>query len=409
MVKWLLGAVNESVGLPGQRLFNINDVDEYGRTLLHYAILEKHLTIAEFLLGLPEINAGVTDIFGQTPLSYAAESSYTQIIDLISQKTDVNPNCYDGYGRMPLHRAIQKNHVETVKILLRLPNTYVGPFHPSPRGARGDLDSPLKVMAELGYVDIVDLLLKHPDTDPNWKGHGHTPLVHAIVEGYMEIVNLLLQHSDIQPNLMSGQIMPPVSWAIAEHRMGMVKRLLQHPDADVNCRDSKGCTPLSWAAFWDYEEAVEFLLQHPDIQLDIPDEFGQTPLMIAAMNGYLDSQVGLNTKLDSFGCSCRDNHLCAPLSYAAAEGHQDIVQFLLEHDDFHNGPRDDVSMAEWIKRPTVVHLLFPDQRNLDPSSRHRQHFNTLINYALQWGYTRIAAILCQHVDTEDTLGADSWK
>ncbi|KAJ7576518.1 ankyrin repeat-containing domain protein [Mycena floridula] len=443
MVKWLLGATNE-IGLSGQRLFNINDVDCNGRTLFHYAIEKKHPTIAELLLGF-QINVDVADISGRTPLSYAAGSSFTRIVHLICQRADVNPNSHDCNDFMPLCHAIDSKRMENVKILLHFPNIYLGPFRPSPEQDRVDLDSPLKVAAALGYVDIVDLLLKHPNIDPNWKGHGRTPLAHAIIGGHLEVVNLLLQHSDTQPNLMSGRverewIIPPLSCAVRKGNMGMVKRLLQHPNVDINLRDLQGWTPLLWAARGDYEEVAEFLLQHPHIQADIADEMGRTPLLMAAMKGHESSfhllfqsykvtrdlvsprNIGLLAyavwggnqniihqvlELNS-SSGCKDCRLCTPLSYAAVEGYQDVVQLLLRHNDFHNKSRYDW-LEDWLKRPTVLRLLLPDQKNLDPNSRHRQHFTTLINYALRWGYTEIAALLHQHVDTEDGLGVDSWK
>ncbi|KAJ7577665.1 hypothetical protein C8J56DRAFT_1113066 [Mycena floridula] len=261
MVKWLLVAANE-IGLPHQPLFNINDADQDGRTLLHHASDGQHLAIAEFLFSLPGINANVADKFGQTPY-------------LISQQKDVDPNSYDDDCNSPLYYAIDNNRVDNVRILLRLPNIDLGPFQPPLY--RVHLDSPLKFAAERGYVDIVDLLLKYPDIDPNWKGAGYTPLAYAIMRGHFEVVNLLLQHSDIQPNLMSGPpyykwVVPPLSYAVGERTMEIMKGLLQHLDLDINCRDSKGLTPLSWAALKDYEKGVEFLLQHPHIQPDIPDE-----------------------------------------------------------------------------------------------------------------------------------------
>ncbi|KAJ7576525.1 ankyrin repeat-containing domain protein, partial [Mycena floridula] len=393
MVKWLLVAVNE-IGIPDQRLFNINDVDNIRKTLLHHALKMKHPAIAEFLLSLPGINADVADIFGWAPLSYAAKSSHIRIVDLLCRRADVNPNSYDEDGNPALYYAIQSHHVETVKILLRHPNINVGPFQLSLHRSWVDPDSPLKVAAQQGHVDIVDLLLKHPDIDPNWKGRGNTPLGFAIVSGHLEVVKLLLQHSDIQPNLMPGPqgmwVMPPLSYAVRCRSQRIMETLLQHPDVDINCKDSKGRTPLAWAALGDYGE-----------------------LNIVHQVLELTSSSG-----------CKDCRLCTPLSYAVVEGYQDVVKLLLEHDDFYGrdredvymakwfdrpGPGDNVYMREWLKRPTVVHLLLPDQKNLDPSSRHRQHFTTLIDYALRWGYTGIAALLGQHVETEDNLGADSWK
>ncbi|KAJ7576529.1 ankyrin repeat-containing domain protein [Mycena floridula] len=443
MVKWLLGEVNE-MGLSGQQLFNINDADWTGKTLLHHAIDRQHPTIAEFLLSLPGINPNLANNFGRTPLSYAAESSCPRILDLISQQEDVNPNSCDSNGNPPLYYAIDSKRVETVRILLRLPDIYVGPFQPSPHGHRVDLDSPLKVAAVLGYVDIMDLLLKHPDTDPNWKGDGPTPLAYASMHGHLEVVNILLQHSNIQTNLMSGPrdsewILPPLTYAVRHRYQRIVERLLQHPDVDVNCRGFYGRPPLSWAASWGCVEAVESLLRHPHIQPDIPDQMGMTPLIIAAMSDRESSfhvlfqshkvtrdlvslenvsllahaARGGNRNIIhrvlelSSSSGCKDCRLCTPMSYAAVEGYQDIVELLLEQDDLKPQPRHPLPL--WEYRPAAKQLLLPAQDNLDPSSRHRQHFTTLIDYALRWGYTGISALFRQHVETEDSLGVDSWK
>ncbi|KAJ7577681.1 ankyrin repeat-containing domain protein, partial [Mycena floridula] len=402
----------------------VNSKDQEKRTVLFYAVQKGHSTTAEFLLDLPGINPDVADRHGRTPLSHAAGSCYTQIVDLLCCRADVNPNSNDLFARPPLYYAIYYNH--------------------------GDPDSPLKLAANCGHVDIVDLLLKYPDIDPNWKGAGYPPLRYAIMSGHLKVIDLLLQHSDIQPNLMSGRegqewIMPPLTSAVLYEYVtkGMVERLLQHPDVYVNCRDSAGRTPLLWATFSKDENVVlvEVLLQHPHIQPDIPDHMGRTPLMTAAMKGYNSSfshlfqshkvtrdlvssdNVGLLAYAACGGrrnivdqvlalnssSGCKDCHRCTPLSYAAMEGYQDVVQLLLKHDDFRVRYRHKQAAADWLQRPTVIHLLLPDQKNLDPSSRHRQHFTTLIDYALRWGYTGIAALLHQHVDTEDTLGADSWK
>ncbi|KAJ7576471.1 ankyrin repeat-containing domain protein [Mycena floridula] len=443
MVKWLLVAVNE-IGLPRQQLFNINDADRDGSTLLHHSLKVKRPAIAEFLLGLPGINADVADVRGRTPLSYAAGSSYTQIADLLSRRADVNPNSRDLRSCTPLYYAVRRNHVETVRILLRLPNIYVGPLQLSPSWNWEDPYLPLKVAVEQGYVDIVDLLLKHPDIDPNWKVLGQTPLLCAIKRGNLEVVNLLLQHSAIQPSLMSASrdLLPsisPLRCAVLCGLQRIVERLLQHPDIDVNCSSYQGETPLLWAVSRGPVEVVEVLLQHPHIQPDIPDQMGKTPLMMAAMEGHESSfrllfqshkvtrdlvsseNVGLlayaayggnqnivHQVLDLTSSSgCKDCRLCTPLSYAVVEGYQDIVEFLLEKDNLQR--QLEQAFTLWKSRPAVRHLLLPNQKNSSPSFRHRQHFTTLIHYALRWGYTRIAALLRRHVEMKDTLGVDSWK
>ncbi|KAJ7577705.1 hypothetical protein C8J56DRAFT_798552 [Mycena floridula] len=154
--------------------------------------------------------------------------------------------------------------------------------------------------------------------------------------------------------------------------------------------------PLLWATFSKDEKVVlvEVLLQHPHIQPDIPDHMGRTPLMTAAMKGYNSSfshlfqshkvardlvssdNVGLLAYAACGGrwnivdqvlalnssSGCKDCRICTPLSYLAVEGHQDVVQLLLKNDDFHVRYRHKQAGADWLKRPTVIHLLLPDQK-----------------------------------------------
>jgi ankyrin repeat protein len=120
---------------------------------------------------------------------------------------------------------------------------------------------PLNLACSLGYVNIVDLILKsdaisnHIDAE----GFGGTPLMLASKNGFKDIVNLLLIYK-----------------------------------VNVNQTDCNGCTALYFATENGHIDVVNMLLDaqaNPDIQYDdieTPSLHGQAPLHIAARFGYID-------------------------------------------------------------------------------------------------------------------------
>ena len=127
---------------------------------------------------------------------------------------------------------------------------------------------------------------------------------------------------------------------------------------DVNERDSAGLTPLIWAARYGHEEVVKLLLEQTDTQPDIPDtRYGRTALSWAAGNGR-EGVVGLflTRLLVNSGSQGRvweiilqvmgvifgkkyvnpdrpDSGGRTLLSWAAGNGHDEVVKLLLECKD----------------------------------------------------------------------------
>jgi ankyrin repeat protein len=90
--------------------------DEHGLTLLHYAAMEGHKEVAEFLIG-HGATVDVPDDEGQTPLWLAAAHGRTGVVKLlISLKAEPNVKSKDGVT--PLHVAARGGHGTVVQLLL---------------------------------------------------------------------------------------------------------------------------------------------------------------------------------------------------------------------------------------------------------------------------------------------------
>ncbi len=98
---------------------------------------------------------------------------------------------------------------------------------------------------------------------------------------------------------------------------------------DPNLTDENGRTPLMLAAFNGHTEIAERLLE-AGARLDLRDSTNRTAFMFACTG----SNLKLITILHRRGASVNDidsHESWTPLMFAAAEGHRDVVQYLLDN------------------------------------------------------------------------------
>ncbi len=94
-----------------------------------------------------------------------------------------------------------------------------------------DWETLLSIAAkEPWYIDIIKILLKHPDIDINKKNRNtYTPIIRAIYRYHKDIIELLLQHPDIDVNVVDKDWETPLSWARKKWSTDIEKLLLAHP------------------------------------------------------------------------------------------------------------------------------------------------------------------------------------
>ncbi|MCP4748815.1 MAG: ankyrin repeat domain-containing protein [Desulfobacteraceae bacterium] len=127
----------------------------------------------------------------------------------------------------------------------------------------------LHLAAHEGHIEVVKLLLSHPNIDVNQADNNGITLLHlAARRGHVEIVKLLLSRPGIDVNKADNYGWTPLSMAAGRGHVEIVKFLLSRPGIDVNKADKWSQTPLYWAAEYGHVDFVKLLLSHPKINMD---------------------------------------------------------------------------------------------------------------------------------------------
>ncbi|KAJ8111764.1 hypothetical protein ONZ43_g5547 [Nemania bipapillata] len=297
--------------------------DYHGRTALSLAAGNGHLAMVEAILvrnsHLSSDTFGINkgDSSGRTPVSWAAmgDSCYASSIVAALVRGGADVNLTDKTGRSPLSWAAQMGNYESV----------------------------LELIEGRAKLDLADEV------------NGRTPLWWAAGSGYDRIVECLL---DMGAAADSGDRFgrTPLSWAAANGHVVVVS-LLMGRDAMIDSRDKKyGRTPMSWAAEAGHQEVVAKLLAlnaSPN-SLSFPQNgslLGRPPLSYAAAQGHLEvvaTLIASNAHVNPpYGQAAQSAvkqgtdqtpgppiaeiiGTRTPLSWAAGNGHVDVVKQLLE-------------------------------------------------------------------------------
>jgi len=149
----------------------------------------------------------------------------------------------------------------------------------------------LHVASERGNVSVARLLLRFTTIDVNLplETDGSCPLLLSCQNGHVDIVNLLLQHPEISVNHARDDGATPLFAACQKGHFPVVTRLLRDPRIAVNLPLGNGITPLIMACFRGHLDVVAALVADPRIDVNAsPGGSGNfTPLFVAAAAGNL--------------------------------------------------------------------------------------------------------------------------
>ena len=296
---------------------DINMGREYG-TLLCLAAKLGHTAIARALLSVPDINVNLAEQGGCTPLCCAVRAGHAGVVELLLDQDGINANLATVSGLTPLYIATQNGDVEVVRLLLAAPGIKVNPVMPKTNAtplqcaiflgdkeiaalllaAPGiDIDgrmpggaSALFIAVQLGFLGIVEELVRHgAAVNPAAPG-GTTPLYASISSGNVQAVRILLTARDTRVNQATGDGISPLGFAVARGNKDIVELLLGH-GADPNMTGNRGLTPLHVACLYGHAAIVRMLLDDgadADAEARDPDREGplRTPDSLAELGGH---------------------------------------------------------------------------------------------------------------------------
>ena len=191
------GAPRVSALTLAARLADLDDLDEWGKTALHYAALRGDADLLATLLERGAM-ADRRDGGGSTPLHLAIFNRREGVVFTLAQRSDVDVNALDGSGFTPLCIAASLGLNEASRSLLRRGARALGRNANLPTAGHGQI--PLHAATRGCHLKIVGMLLtvdrgKHTAEQlaaPN--SLGHTALhVACAEEGSFPLVSELLR------------------------------------------------------------------------------------------------------------------------------------------------------------------------------------------------------------------------
>ena len=376
----------------------VDQCNATGTTALHQAAANGHVQAIEVLLAWgAEINP-LSSVYG-TPLHAACRGVHAEVAKRMLA-TGVDVSIRDHRQRLPLHEAAQaKEGLDNVfQDILRLRPDLINEVDSDNTTAlhlasitgntaivNSLLDAkancsigdkfqaqPLFRAAGCGHADVVELLLRKGNADPNAKDcfgrtalhgpaqtndvrvHEHlinanadvnaigsdkkTPLHEACNMGRIKNVELLIAHPSIKVNELDNDQSPPLYKALCSSdanknyynkcvNRDIVTQLLNRADTDV---DVSNGIAVQEAARKGYQAEVETMLNRSKASIQMHGGKYGGVLQAACISGNLslvnlllqpDYHADINQQDGEFGC---------PLAAAAAYGHVAIVRRLLE-------------------------------------------------------------------------------
>ena len=191
-----------------------------------------------------------------------------------------------GLEQRSFHKAIRQGDLARVKDFLD--RQEIDPNAPSPFSN----EPPLYDAAMGGNKEMVELLLTHPEINPNIKDtSGYTILqlysIASPVGFNMKIAKALLNHHKTDPNIKDEGGHSALHIASSQGRSDMVELLLTHPKTDPNIKNKEGFAVIHIAAIMNDLRSIKALLRHPDIKVNaLGGEFRITALEAALSGGH---------------------------------------------------------------------------------------------------------------------------
>ena len=297
-VKALLKSSDIDVNYAGIEGFK-HEPDQFNYPPLIIATQHGNVEGVKLMVQDQRTNVNIMDVTGYTALCIAAKNLNELIVDILLNhpNIDVNKNNTDN-GFMPLIHAI----LETIKhgsegyitVATLLSHKNIDPNQqPALHGV-----TCLYVAVRDNELTCVQMLLNHPKILPALSNtdDDEFPLFTAAEQNHPNIMKELLKHDLIQVNQKNSiDGMTALISAAALENITCLKLLLAHPEIDVNLGLDYGQTLLYVTVLHGAYESVKILLQDMRTNINQPTEHGETALMVAARQGFNEIVVLLLT------------------------------------------------------------------------------------------------------------------
>ena len=257
---------------------------------------------------------------GWTPLISAARGNSVSVMELLLQDHGAGVNATTDAGETALHWAAIPGHLEAVELLLRSDVDY--------NVRNQDNYTALHFAAVWGHEEVLRALVQVRGLDVDAKDNkGQTALFITTENGNLRAAQTLVRlgraDTSIPAETQLGYTV--THWAAFTGRTDLLRLFIEEGGADINVPNPNGETPLFLAAAYNRPEALEYLISHK-AKVDQRGTFMISPLMYAAHDGHdnivqrllQEEEVDPNVRSDMTGWT--------PLIWSANEGHLEVVK-----------------------------------------------------------------------------------
>lgn len=334
--------------------------DNQMRTALHWSAAFNNTECVKLLIKYG-INIALTDTECKTPLHWAANNhdpSTVQTMAAILEKSPSVLNWQDNDGRTALHYGVAHGNSAAVEFLVNFQaEEFSEMFECDPDRSDFTHRTPLHWAAQLGHINVVELLLKGNAKISSSDGNGATPFLYAALTDKHNVVEAMIAHDPKVTEQADIEGRNALMWAagkgckeVVTTLLGIRKpsteknadigksagipddsendHILEFTPMDVNKLDNKGNTALHAAARNGHGALVEILLKNGAKHEIANTESHHTPIFGACEKGH----VNCVTYLLDYKASVRiiDSDNRTPLHWGALGGHAEVCDLLLQ-------------------------------------------------------------------------------
>lgn len=332
--------------------FDVNALNEEGKTPLIYAIEKNDNQLLDFLIK-NKASLAVTDSNGNTPFLTAIKAK--QGLDLaerlIPKGEDVF-NLANQKGETPMSFALKQGNIDLVKYLLKN-----GANLPKEKQGKPSISILWFALENNDFEFLTDLVKKGADIEE--QKNGQTPLFYAVKNKKNDLVEKLLSLG-ASPMKDNSTGISPILYLLSRNELNEFNRLLEHSKAEINRPNRYGqtildkafqyssietiqslinagaefgpalkstkMTPLMYAIEYGKDALIPSLIQPNEINQE--NYYGKTPLILAIRKG----DVNLVKTLVNKGANVNQKNYLgnSPVGYAVVNKQVNILHFLIQ-------------------------------------------------------------------------------
>jgi ankyrin repeat protein len=284
---------------------DLNLLDEYNNTLIHYAIIFNQEEIIKLLLSY-ECKIDYIDIDGKSILYYPIKYGYNNIFKIILDNSKdiigipIN-NIKDKDNNTPLHYSVLYNNSVAMAYLLDI-NSNIN-------SVNNEGNIPLHIAVYNNNIDIINLLLKNQDIQVNLLNNQGLSVFHiAVIKRYIDIIKIFIYNKKFNINVTETKYnMTPLMYLLDINYLNIIIEMLNN-GALLSNQDIYGNNILHHCLIENKLDMFLFLKNYKnnkmiDNQINIK---GCTPLHILLEN-FNNIDIDLNNIIINTNINLQDN------------------------------------------------------------------------------------------------------